>query len=939
MLGAALAVSEGVAVDWVTDRSKPFSVPFDVFAADGRLWIAPEWGGGQIAPRSPLDIKGANWAGFQKDGCPHELYKKANSVAKYVKFLEDNGFNAVRLPLGAHWVLDNPKTGDNCGSYSNTRTLDVLDCVVAALRNAGIFVMFDMHNLVDPKHGSKHWRCVYGHDDSSNGCDPDEDDELQLWSAWTVLAERYCAEPNVVAADLFNEPADATWVHKGEEIDFFTDWPSAASRLGNHVLDICPRWLIVVAGVGNKGGQCKDSPSNTYCWWGENFIAHATRPVELSDPSKLVLSPHVYGGTNSGREIGDADIWDAHFGDAAAATGTAVLIGEWGGVWDGPEEIKGSLRGPTEAFQRRFHAYIKAKGWGDFYWALQDNTFSTGSLYNDWQGHSADRLALLSTSPSTSILELQAGWSSYPPAPPPPPPPPPPLLPSPPPPSPSPPPPSPPPAFTKPQYRATSGAGEPFFLGINIPWRSFGMDIGTSQWNKNWWDSKLKKAADSGANSVRMWLHVDGRSSPTFSGRRVTGMGAGRFANDLKALVKLARDRNLVLQICLWSFDMCKNLYRNYGMRGDLITDESLTQSYIDNALVPMLGVLNSVESDHVVIEVINEPEWCMTDGSRLGDCENSRDDADDDDTFDLKECVPAADMQRFVALIAKAVHDHSSLAVTVGAASLKWASTRQSGVAAYWSDSAMRKYGGAAAELDLLNVHLWEWMYPWHEPCKKGTTATSWNLNKATVFGELPDSSKKHTSSQLLQCLHDRGWNGGLFWAENDENFPLTAGGAYAAMAAHSAAHAQATSFARLKSWLAGVAPPPVEYDPPPPSPSPPPPSPSPPPRPPPPPPSPSPPPPSPSPPPSSPSPPPPPSPPPSPSPPPPSPSPPPCAWSADLEMLCGKWCDEPVWCSIYNNNQAACVGAYIPRDPPEYSRCEWRRGGKGGMGRIYAH
>ena len=88
-------------------------------------------------------------------------------------------------------------------------------------------------------------------------------------------------------------------------------------------------------------------------------------------------------------------------------------------MWDGPEEIKGSLRGPTEAFQRRFHAYIKAKGWGDFYWALQDNTFSTGSLYNDWQGHSADKLALLSTSPSTSILELQAGWSSYPPAPPP----------------------------------------------------------------------------------------------------------------------------------------------------------------------------------------------------------------------------------------------------------------------------------------------------------------------------------------------------------------------------------------------------------------------------------------------------------------------------------------------------------------------------------------
>ena len=125
-LVAALPVAgEGVAVDWVTDRSKPFSVPFDVFAADGRLWIAPQWAWSEeeeqhIVAVAPLDIKGANWAGFQQDGCPHELYKKANSVAKYVKFLEDNGFNAVRLPLGAHWVLDNPKTGDNCGSYSNT---------------------------------------------------------------------------------------------------------------------------------------------------------------------------------------------------------------------------------------------------------------------------------------------------------------------------------------------------------------------------------------------------------------------------------------------------------------------------------------------------------------------------------------------------------------------------------------------------------------------------------------------------------------------------------------------------------------------------------------------------------------------------------------------------------------------------------------------------
>ena len=78
---------------------------------------------------------------------------------------------------------------------------------------------------------------------------------------------------------------------------------------------------------------------------GENIQGHATHPIVLSDPSKLVLSPHVYGDTNDGRDYGDPndgpDIWDAHFGDAAAATGTAVLIGEWGGVWDGPEKGPG----------------------------------------------------------------------------------------------------------------------------------------------------------------------------------------------------------------------------------------------------------------------------------------------------------------------------------------------------------------------------------------------------------------------------------------------------------------------------------------------------------------------------------------------------------------------------------------------------------------------
>ena len=129
-LGAALAVSEGVAVDWVTDRSKPFSVPFDVFAADGRLWIAPQWAWSEEEEQHivAVDIKGANWAGFQQDGCPHELYKKGHSVEKYIKFV-DNGFQRCAAALGAHWVIDNLR-----GAHAGRRTTARSTCSICDRR-------------------------------------------------------------------------------------------------------------------------------------------------------------------------------------------------------------------------------------------------------------------------------------------------------------------------------------------------------------------------------------------------------------------------------------------------------------------------------------------------------------------------------------------------------------------------------------------------------------------------------------------------------------------------------------------------------------------------------------------------------------------------------------------------------------------------------------
>lgn len=74
-----------------------------------------------------------------------------------------------------------------------------------------------------------------------------------------------------------NEPFRLRW----------SSWARAAEQLGNHVLEKCPRWLIFVQGAGH-GSSAEDGMER-----GFNMIGAATRPIRLSNNSKLVYSPHV----------------------------------------------------------------------------------------------------------------------------------------------------------------------------------------------------------------------------------------------------------------------------------------------------------------------------------------------------------------------------------------------------------------------------------------------------------------------------------------------------------------------------------------------------------------------------------------------------------------------------------------------------------------------
>ena len=230
---------------------------------------------------SASSVRFQTQAGFQSDGCVHELWR--HTVDEYIQFLVEHGFNAVRLPLSAaivaaqSWQI----VGDYlCGAaYEGWESLDILDDVVNRLQTAGLFVALDVHTLTHPEQNQPLW-CL-----GDGGCDAVT--EALMFSSWEKLANRYCSYPNVILADLFNEPYSATW--KGELGG--SDWGDFAKRMGDFVLGICPRWLILVEGVGGNDGQCS-AMGHGGCWWGENIISAREHPVQLALPNRLVLSPH-----------------------------------------------------------------------------------------------------------------------------------------------------------------------------------------------------------------------------------------------------------------------------------------------------------------------------------------------------------------------------------------------------------------------------------------------------------------------------------------------------------------------------------------------------------------------------------------------------------------------------------------------------------------------
>ncbi len=248
-------------------------------------------------------IAGINWYGFETtDQVAHGLW--AQDYHSILNAIKNNGYNVIRMPF-SNQMVETPIIPSNIGASNGNGFINtdirgltapqIMDKIITTAGAIGLRVILDNH------------RSEAGNSAEQNGLWYTSAYPESAWiNDWVTIVNRYknftdpSGNPIVIGADLRNEPhlnvsgspTGACWTGDTATAgcpvsNTAQNWPAAATRAGNAVLQANPNLLIIVEGAECYNGDCD--------WWGGNLEGVASNPVTLSVANRLVYSPHDYG--------------------------------------------------------------------------------------------------------------------------------------------------------------------------------------------------------------------------------------------------------------------------------------------------------------------------------------------------------------------------------------------------------------------------------------------------------------------------------------------------------------------------------------------------------------------------------------------------------------------------------------------------------------------
>ena len=279
-----------------------------------------------------------------------------------------------------------------------------------------------------------------------------------------------------------------------------------------------------------------------------------------------------------------------------------------------------------------------------------------------------------------------------------------------------------------------------FIVGVNLPWVSYGTDVGASAWypqgglayqpeSLEILDRTFATLARDGIAVARVFLLCDLRSGVLFDDDGLPAELDHAALADIAALVAAAGRHGIGLIPVLLDFLLCapRKIVNGVqlGGRSRLLADHDAATALIDRVLRPIVKSFG--EEDAIVAwDVMNEPEWCLRGG-----------------LFSRRGTVPFDALRRCLDEAVQCIHRVARQPVTIGSAGT-------------WKLELVR-----GLDLDFYQVHWYE-KFGWNALVRP--VADLGLGDRPVVLGEF--SGRSTRLDEVLTVAQRAGYEGALVWS-----------------------------------------------------------------------------------------------------------------------------------------------------------------------------